>query len=1005
MLLAGLLVLANALSFSELAARAPQTSGIYALVRCQTSSTAVTFFVGWAMALGSLGFCVLLAQSAAAHLQRLALISYGFSVEATLMALIVLTITVLAISLRRSTARRRRVSAAAVGLVLLLILSVAVLPLVNADNFQADSQSLGRTITLSLGMFIALELTAGRARELNRRTTKIHTALLLTPVIGAVIAAAITAASIGTAGTQAINDSGTLLAPMGKAAWDPWGEIVVLIVGFSTSVAILPTTLRMAANQLFQMGRDGFLPSWLIQTRRRNRTPVRLLLVTGLLALLAIWIPQAVLGQLSGLLFLVVLMATNSTLVRQPRDTPSPFRLPFHPWIPALVLAVDVLAISLWDTQAILWSCGALAIGTAIFLAYGRTRYQEAQEGLTVFHPPDEKRLETEFCVLVPISNPATATKLLRFASQIAAARGGEVLALQVLVVQEPLPLETVRSRARTERALLEKAVALTDEEGLPIHSMARAARSVAQGVVETASDEEADLIVLGWGGADRSRAGSLGQVTEAILRDAPCDVLILRGDSPYPLKRVLVPSAGGPHSKAAMQVAMLLSESSAAEVTLLNVKTSPAAAQQIEQTRLTLEESLSDLESDRAPGFKVVVAPNVVDGIVKEARDHDIVLLGVSDESLFDRLVFGSVPLQVASRAPAAGLVQAFRGITGLWYRRLLRALRSVLPALNEEERIELRRDLYRGARPGSNYFVLTVLSCVIAALGLLLNSPAVVIGAMLVAPLMSPIMAFSLGLIQGDFRLIRLSAEAIFKGVTIALIIAASIGLLSPFKTATPEMIARTRPTLFDMAVALASGLAGAYAASRKDVSAALPGVAIAAALMPPLATVGLSLATGDLRAAGGAFLLFATNIAAISLAGGLIFGLLGIRPRARDPESRRLLRRSLVASLALLLAIAIPLGIIMGRTLSDIAQEQTVHATLAEHMPDGHHDLVQLEVSHHEQIVTVIATVRTAHPFDQDTADSLARVLADELEQRVQLEIVFLPTLRSEEGTATR
>ena len=110
-------------------------------------------------------------------------------------------------------------------------------------------------------------------------------------------------------------------------------------------------------------------------------------------------------------------------------------------------------------------------------------------------------------------------------------------------------------------------------------------------------------------------------------------------------------------------------------------------------------------------------------------------------------------------------------------------------------------------------------------ATVGLLLDSGAVIIGAMLVAPLMSPMLAFSLGLVLSDVRLIRLSIEAVFKGVVLAVIIAVFIGLLSPFKELTGEIMARTRPTLLDLAVALASGMAGAYALARKEVSAALP------------------------------------------------------------------------------------------------------------------------------------------------------------------------------------
>jgi uncharacterized hydrophobic protein (TIGR00271 family) len=291
-------------------------------------------------------------------------------------------------------------------------------------------------------------------------------------------------------------------------------------------------------------------------------------------------------------------------------------------------------------------------------------------------------------------------------------------------------------------------------------------------------------------------------------------------------------------------------------------------------------------------------------------------------------------------------------------------------------------------------------VLSCIIAALGLLLNSPAVVIGAMLVAPLMSPIMAFSIGLILGDLRLIRLSSEAIFKGVAMSILIAAFIGLISPLRSITSEMLARSRPTLLDLGVALTSGLAGAYALARKDVSAALPGVAIAAALMPPLATAGLSLALGNFGVAGGAMLLFATNIAAISLAGGLVFLMLGVRPHGWGPESMQQLRRRLAASVALLLIIAIPLGIIMGGIVRDAAQERAIETALDDYLTQEDLHLTALEISPVKRNeLLVVATVRTAGQIDHETVVEMATLLGERLDRPVQLEIVSLPTVRSQ------
>jgi uncharacterized hydrophobic protein (TIGR00271 family) len=326
------------------------------------------------------------------------------------------------------------------------------------------------------------------------------------------------------------------------------------------------------------------------------------------------------------------------------------------------------------------------------------------------------------------------------------------------------------------------------------------------------------------------------------------------------------------------------------------------------------------------------------------------------------------------------------------------MRVLRNTLPILSAEEQLEVQREMGRGARPGIDFFVLIVLSSIIAALGLLLNSPAVVIGAMLVAPMLSPIMALSLGLVLGDLRMIRFSAEAIFKGVAVAIIIAAFIGLLSPIKTITGEMLARGQPTLLDMGVALASGMAGAYAIARKNVSAALPGVAIAAALMPPLTAAGLGISLGDARVAGGAFLLFLTNIAAISLAAGVVFLLLGVHPQSWGAESRRQLRQRLVASFLLLLAIAVPLGIIMAGIVKDAAQKQVTRETITHYLAIEDGQLTSLEIEKREPDLLVVATVRTTQSFSRETADELAKTLSERLHRPVRLEVVALPVIRS-------
>jgi uncharacterized hydrophobic protein (TIGR00271 family) len=418
-----------------------------------------------------------------------------------------------------------------------------------------------------------------------------------------------------------------------------------------------------------------------------------------------------------------------------------------------------------------------------------------------------------------------------------------------------------------------------------------------------------------------------------------------------------------------------------------------------MEENRRRIERTLNGLAFERQPEQKVIVAESVVEGIVREAEGYDLVLLGASEEGLFDQFVFGSTPQQIAARMPQTALiVRRYGGPTDLWVRKLTRGLLNLLPRLAIEEQLELREAMSDSARPGVNFFVLIVLSSIIATLGLLLNSAAVVIGAMLVAPLMSPILGFSLGMVLGDVRLIRLSIEAMFKGVALALLIAVLIGIISPLKELTGEIIARTQPTLLDLAVALASGMAGAYSLSREEVSAALPGVAISAALMPPLSTAGLGLALGKPEVAGGAFLLFLANIAAISLAGVTVFILLGVRSQTWQPEEQRRVRRGLIGFGLLVLVIAIPLGVIMADIVRHAATRREIQEVLTEQMVAQAGQLVDFEHHLQREDLRVVATVQSVDGMTGAAVDAMAAVLSARLDRPVSLEVITLPVVRS-------
>jgi uncharacterized hydrophobic protein (TIGR00271 family) len=704
---------------------------------------------------------------------------------------------------------------------------------------------------------------------------------------------------------------------------------------------------------------------------------------------------------LTGLLYLVVLMGVNLALILRKQSKTASFTLPFHPWVPGLTLVIDVLISPLWGATYLAWAAGCLGLGALLYVTYARRRHVEAQEGVTVFKPAAEKEAEVGYRILVPIANPATAGTLLRLAGVLARQQDGEVLALQVVTVPDQVPLEEGRHRAAVGRVLLERAMAQAKEEGFTVKTMTRVAHGVADGILDTAREEDVDLILLGWRGYTRSAGASMGPIIDAVIRDAPCEVTVVKGEEWRDAGRILVPTAGGPHAPIAARLAMILSEAYDSQVTALHVQLGRATPQQMEENRQRIARTLNGLPFSHPPQQKVIIAESVVEGIVREAEKYDLVLLGASEEGLFDQFVFGSIPQQIAARVPkTAVIVRRYGGPTEFWTRKLARGLLRLFPRLNIEEQLELREAMSDSARPGVNFFVLIVLSSIIATLGLLLNSAAVVIGAMLVAPLMSPILGFSLGMVLGDVRLIRLSIEAMFKGVALALVIAVLIGIVSPIKDLTEEIMIRTQPTLLDLTVALASGMAGAYSLSREEVSAALPGVAIAAALMPPLGVAGLGLSLGRPQVAGGAFLLFLANIAAISLAGVIVFILLGVRSQTWHPEAHRRIRRGLIGFVLLVLVIAIPLGIIMAGIVQRSNTRNEIRQVLTERVDTRDRELVDFEHQTEQGRLLVVATVRSVDPLQEPAVDDIAAALRGRLGRPVTLEVVTLPVVRSQE-----
>lgn len=337
------------------------------------------------------------------------------------------------------------------------------------------------------------------------------------------------------------------------------------------------------------------------------------------------------------------------------------------------------------------------------------------------------------------------------------------------------------------------------------------------------------------------------------------------------------------------------------------------------------------------------------------------------------------------------------------LWRARVwLRYLRTrvaqavLLPELSRSQARKLRQAVYKDGELTTGYMLMCALSAGIAILGLLQSSTAVVIGAMLISPLMSPIAALGFGFASIDGLRIREGIRVVAIGAAIGILTAVLLTWLSPIRNATPEILSRTQPTLLDLAVALFSGIAGGYATVIGKGGTAI-GVAIATALMPPLAVLGYGLGVLNIQFAFGALLLFLTNLAAITLSFAFIARLSGA---ARPLFKVEWTARHTVISVAAFLVLAVPLSTTLMRLKQEADMRSAARTAIIEACGKGA-KITQLEAHwplFDEPHVDALVIAPTYTPNAEQEADRILTGMLDE-EVSISLQQVQAADLQSQ------
>lgn len=429
----------------------------------------------------------------------------------------------------------------------------------------------------------------------------------------------------------------------------------------------------------YAMGRDQILPSWFNEIHPKFLTPYRSVIVTGVGATLLALSGQAeVLAEISSALFMVSygLLALSVVIMRRSRPTwyTPAFRVPLYPVVPLLGGVLAIAVIFTMEPISQLAGIGLVGISLAWYFVWGRRKCDV--EGALKPWMARERPLEPVIAhaeratatsgheIMVAISNPQTVDTLLDFAIRLATSDAdGSILALNVVQVPRSISLEAaeyyIHQAEIPNKKAIERALAYTETSAVPVQVRQQPAHGIASGIVAVASNHmDTRLILLGWHGPlTRSRIAD--HITKEVIRSSPHDVAVLLDRELNDFDRILVPAGGGPHARLGIRLACQLLTNLGVGITVLRVTDSDDEDEDVQHE--ALQHLIENEQGEIMEGVttKVVRADSIVEGVVMEAREgYDLIIIGASEEWFLKSWLFGSIPDQIADRAPCSVLM-----------------------------------------------------------------------------------------------------------------------------------------------------------------------------------------------------------------------------------------------------------------------------------------------------------------------------------------------------------
>jgi amino acid transporter/nucleotide-binding universal stress UspA family protein len=693
----GLVTLLTALSYAELASAHPRAGGGYAFIK-KAFPGPVGFASGWmlwfsyvvACSLYAMGFGSYFWEFVHKYLPFLSHAAFSLLGNHTPVMMMTVAVSVLFIAINmRGTAFTGKVENI-ITMAKITILGVFIIfglkvflgsPTESMRQFTPFFPKGMGGVLIAMGLtFIAFEgydLIATVAEEIKDPRRTIPRATIISLTVAVTIYVLILLVSIGSihpaTGTswEFLGEYREIAIVKAAAMFMPvFGVFLIIIGGLLSTTSALNATILASSRVAFSMGRDKMLPRRMATIHPDRRTPHIAIAVTGvILIMMAVFFPIHVIGSAASLMFLLTFALVNLSLIAMRRKFPEirgGFRVPIYPLTPLLAIALNLfLAVYQFNFDPRSWYITGCWIGVGLFIYFiyfEKTTAADMPQVLEVTQPYSGRR--RKYRILIPLHNPDHVIPLMRLAVPIAKANRGQIIVLGVVKVPRSLPIHEGMRFVHHKASLLKQAVQYGKEQGVEMQTAMRIAHRIYDGILAAATEEQASLILMGWKGHTTTRDRIVGEVTDKVVRHAPCDLITVRLFGDRPIKNILMPTAGGPHANLAAEYVSILSKALDTSVTCCFVVKEDHTPTDRNLAEDWIDKTIRRSGLEKAAKKLLIEADNIALSLVKASSDFDLIVLGASKEGVFSSVLFGEIPEKVArfSKSPVM-IVRRYEG------------------------------------------------------------------------------------------------------------------------------------------------------------------------------------------------------------------------------------------------------------------------------------------------------------------------------------------------------